>query len=249
MPKVFMSEKMMRAPVLSLCLCLAAVFFFVRETAADEINAGDIALSLLLKPHRLAPTPPPLFVPMVVIWEDGRILYGEYDNDSVLQSSWPTRSPWIHSWGKIDPKDVAALQQSVSDVFRLGKKNVYSGHQIIDCDTCFLRTKFDGGYFIANVAVSNPTGEPAGGPVPGLLIIQGKDTKSGEPLYHPAYHSAWKKTKETVVETGKLAVAKDAVPVNVVVEDTVLTVNSRDGTILLRQDFSEHLAPKRERVK
>ncbi len=242
----------MRKHILSLSLCWVVGLFVItlanageKEPETEEIHAGNIALNLSIKYSgmnmrflRAAETGeiPPYFAPMVVIWEDGRILFGEYDKK---------KDDWTYEWGKIDLKTVASLQKNISDSYRLGKKNVHSWNFGPDATTHFLRTKFSGGFFIVDTweQFDNAKHEPK------RVVITAKNTKNRRPVYLPEYYDTWKEVKKAVLEAGKKAVSDNAIPVDVVIEHYVLTVKDKDGNILLRQDFSDNFHPENELEK
>lgn len=234
----------MKKRLLFPCLCLMAMILFTHsasgkeEPKVKEINAGKIAMSLSLKYSGMsrrfieAEGVPPWFAPMIVIWEDGRILCGEYDKE---------KDDWTYRFGKIDAKAAEFLQKVPITSYRLARKNVDAWIFGPDATTYFLRTKFDDGYFIINTweQFDNAKHEPR------RVIIKSKDTTDGKPVYLPEFYDSWKKVKKTVTDAGEKAVAKDAVPIRVVVEHYVLNIMDKDGNVLLRQDFSENFRPKK----
>ena len=239
--------------ILVLCLGLTAGLVLIQDAGAqipEEVNAGDIAISLSLqyspmsrigRGRPLSEEIPPYFAPMVVIWEDGRILFGEYGEWDKEKLDWT----WTYSRGKIDREVIDSLQKKVSDSYRLGKKNVHAWCYGPDASTFLLRTKFDGGYFTVNTWEEfNITRIERW-----RIIIGAKDTKDGKPVYLPEFYDIWKEVKKHILTTAGQAVAKNAVPVDVIVEGYVLCVKDKDGKTLLQQDFSEHFHPKEEKAE
>ena len=234
----------MKHHMFPLKLCLIAALVFCQEAnaqdreAVNEINAGEIAINLSFKPSNplqlgdpSSGKPLSFFFPMVIIWEDGRVLYGKRE---VAENR---RVTWTHSLGKIDPEKIAPLHKMVSDSFRINRKNVHVLDSGPSGSTVWLRTKLDDGYLIietwemfnnANVRTLLPQ-----------IAIRGRDRANGMPMLLRDFYDRWREVKKTILEAGEQSVVTDGIPVDVTVDYWVLTVSNKEGEILLRQDLAE----------
>jgi hypothetical protein len=213
----------MKKYIFALCLCLAIGLVANHHATAQVVKAGAVAIVLAQNyasdTNYNMPGMGKCCDPMVIIWEDGRILFGEsrYNAEN-------NKDVWTYSFGKIDPKAIEPLQKSITDSFRIGMKNTtahYAGW------STFLRTKYEDGYFMIRESHSRSVKNEH------VVIIAAHLTKDDNPVRYPEFIEKWSTVKKTLMDIGKEA---KTVPVDVDVERYVLTVK-KDGLVILRQDL------------
>ena len=203
----------------------------VAGSAKAPQNNDEIVLSLVYEPHRIGRAQGD-FVPKLIVWKDGRVLYGRLAEEANTENNHIRRTiienlrhvaidDLEYFWGKTDPKKAEEYARMIQTAFRFDER----GGWIDDVGP-------SGNPWILRGNVNNA--------VYGVLTWQMYDrgwgehrTVVGEPLRLFDFYEIWKKIKGDVCEWGETVIKEDSVPVRVAVNGRQLTVLDKNGKTLV----------------
>ena len=195
------------------------------ERAVALQNDDDVVLFLAVRSGNMFDKR--FFVPQLVVWKDGKVLYGHFN--PIPESPYPSRAEnWKYSWGQIDPKKTEELVKQIQTAFRFGKK----GGTILDFGP-------DAGYWTLYGMIEDKIYRVSTWEhyldVSNLDLIFRKVNGriDGLPLTKRRFYNIWRKTKNDVCEWGKAAVKENSIAAQVDVESWQMTVTDEEGKFLV----------------
>ena len=177
------------------------------------------------------------FAPRLIVWKDGRVLFGHF-NPTPERRSLHEAENWTYSWGKIEPETVEELARKLRTAFGFGR----NGGTIVDDGP---DSSSDTLYWIVNGKTYKVTTWEmfhnvdcvitANRPVFRMVdrVGGGYRLAVGTPLTLRRFYDIWRQTKGDIIKWGEAAVKEDSITVQVVVDGGKMTVEDKDGKVLV----------------
>jgi len=239
-----------------LCRLFAALVFFgafalaVQAQPAESCaevpqNNGEIVLSLVYEPHYFGRAQGE-FVPKLVVWKDGRMLYGRSTEEANAENNHIRRiriedlhrvtiEGLEYFWGKTDPKKAEEFAKRIQTSFRFDERGGWIQDVGPSGSPWILRGNVDSTvYGVLTWQMYSNSGN-ASRTVSARVDDSWVElrTVAGEPLTLFDFYEVWKKIKGDVCEWGEAVVKEDSVPVMVAVNGRQLTVLDKNGKALI----------------
>jgi len=168
------------------------------------------------------------FVPKMVVWDDGRVLYGRFIQDATTSSFDNNYSRPInvkdlqYSWGQTDVKKAEEFAMKIRDFFRFDESGGSIYEVARESSYWALCGIVDGAgaYIVRQMVPHNASERP----------VRGSGDR--QPLMISQFLEAWEKAKNGANELGELVVKEGAVNVKVVVKEYEMTVLSENDEVL-----------------
>ena len=177
------------------------------------------------------------FVPQLVVWKDGRVLYGKF-NPTPERPLIDYSENWTYSWGKIDPEKVEELVKLFQKDFSFGKDGgtifdtgpsagYWTLYGIVDDKIHRVSTweQFN------NLNSPSRANSGVGSLVDGITAEY--RTADGKPLTLREFYDLWRQIKGDVIKWGEAVTKENPITVQVIVEDSKMTVKDKDGKVLV----------------
>ncbi|MCL2709847.1 MAG: hypothetical protein FWE95_03105 [Planctomycetaceae bacterium] len=177
------------------------------------------------------------FFPQLIVWKDGRILFGQFKPTPERRFLDDTEN-WTYFWGKIDLQKVEELVKLFQKDFGFGK----NGGRIVDVGpgggTWDLQGVIDGKTYnvstweqFNNLTAESLANRPVSGQVDGVWGEY--KTVDGKPLTLREFYDLWRQIKGDVIKWGEAVTKENSITVQVVVEGWKMTVKDKDGKVLV----------------